>query len=42
MAGSAGLNTLRFDEIELDEIAGLMLATNYRQKSTSVITGEIF
>jgi len=33
---------LRFDEIEFDEIAGLMRATNYRQKSKSVITGEIF
>jgi len=33
---------LRFDEIELDEIAGLMQATTYRQKSKSVITGEIF
>jgi hypothetical protein len=27
------LNTLRFDEIELDEIAGLMRAISYRQKA---------
>jgi hypothetical protein len=30
--GPAGLNTLRLDEIEVSEIAGLMRAISFRQK----------